>query len=57
MTQQSDMDNGRCFNMLCNGFVQVDPQTPIGIAFDRMSEYNGPQYEIRIKIAKVRTRT
>lgn len=55
-TQQSDIDNGRCFNMLCNGFVQVDAQIPIGIAFDRMSEHDGPQYEMRINIAKVRTR-
>ncbi|MED6155637.1 hypothetical protein PIB30_006811 [Stylosanthes scabra] len=39
-----------CYNMLCPGFVQVDPYLTVGIPIIDFSTYDGPQFEIPFSI-------
>ncbi|WZZ25449.1 hypothetical protein YC2023_008850 [Brassica napus] len=41
-----------CYNILCPGFVQVSARIPLGIFFGPVSVYDGPQYEVGIRIYK-----
>ncbi|XP_013598903.1 PREDICTED: uncharacterized protein LOC106306715 isoform X2 [Brassica oleracea var. oleracea] len=41
-----------CYNILCPGFVQVSARIPFGILFGPVSVYDGPQYEVGIRIYK-----
>ncbi|CAN6986991.1 unnamed protein product [Brassica rapa subsp. trilocularis] len=41
-----------CYNILCPGFVQVSARIPLGILFGPVSVYDGPQYEVGIRIYK-----
>ncbi|KAG9441275.1 hypothetical protein H6P81_017129 [Aristolochia fimbriata] len=41
-----------CFNTLCPGFVQIDTQVPLGTVIKPLSEYKGPQFQIRVDVFK-----
>jgi len=52
MNQASN--NQGCFNLLCQGFVQVTDKVALGGPITPLSVYNGPNYEIVIKVFKVK---
>ncbi|CAM0943476.1 unnamed protein product [Alopecurus aequalis] len=41
-----------CIDLGCPGFVQVNPKFPIGAKLSNVSVYDGPQYEMRVRIFK-----
>lgn len=45
--------NGGCFNLLCGGFIQVNQECPIDVAFNNTSTYGGRTYVIPLLIFKV----
>ncbi|KAM0933072.1 putative neprosin [Dioscorea sansibarensis] len=42
-----------CINSACPGFVQISKDIPLGIAFNPVSTYNGPQHGIEFFVFRV----
>ncbi|RWR74227.1 aslB [Cinnamomum micranthum f. kanehirae] len=38
-----------CYNAICPGYVQLNPQLPLGITYPQMSVYNGPQTSVTLQ--------
>ncbi|XP_052114476.1 uncharacterized protein LOC110278780 [Arachis duranensis] len=41
-----------CYNMMCPGFIQIDPHFTIGLPIINLSTYEGPQFEISLSISQ-----
>ncbi|KAF9599498.1 hypothetical protein IFM89_038592 [Coptis chinensis] len=41
-----------CYNLLCNGFVQINHELPIGHPFSNISVYDGAQFDLPLYIGK-----
>ncbi|XP_031248892.1 uncharacterized protein LOC116106695 [Pistacia vera] len=39
-----------CYNLFCQGFVQVDPKISLGQILEPVSSYGGPIYDVKIKV-------
>ena len=51
---QSDAyQNTGCYNLMCPGFVQVDPRLALGASFTPYSEYAGVQKSVNFFVYKV----
>jgi hypothetical protein len=42
-----------CFNLQCNGFVQISNEYAFGAALTPLSQFGGAQYEISLTLYKV----
>ncbi|XP_057747949.1 uncharacterized protein LOC130967146 [Arachis stenosperma] len=44
-----------CYNMMCPGFIQIDPHFTIGLPIINLSTYEGPQFEISLSISQLKS--
>ena len=42
-----------CINLICSGFVQINPRYELGAPIQPTSEERGKQYEVQIQIYQV----